>query len=236
MSDPTRLHDLHDDESAAERELLAASRADAPPSGARNRALAALGVATGAAITTTTIEVAHHGLRLASVLKVLGVVGLAAALGTFAYEKTLRAPAHVDAAPLPAISAQVDIPMPIPTYTTSEIAPTPVNSGVSSASPSASAPSKPHGPKAISTDDEIAWIDRAQKALADDPAKARRIVDAYRHDVSPRAFDEEATAIAAEASAKVGDRDRANREAKTFLATYPTSAYRDRVQAILAAP
>jgi hypothetical protein len=134
-----------------------------------------------------------------------------------------------------AISAQIDTPVPIPTSITSEIPPIPVNSAISSAPISASS-KPPHAPKAISTDDEIAWIDRAQKALADDPGTARRIVDAYRHDVSPRAFDEEATAIAAEASAKLGDHERASREAKTFLATYPSSAYRDRVQAILASP
>lgn len=235
MSDPIRLHDLHDEESAAERELLATSRADAPPSGARNRALAALGVAGGATLATSTaVESVHHGLRLASILKVLGVFGLVAALGTFAYEKTMRAPAHVEPTPQPTMTAQTDIPVPVPTPTASETPPTPVNSGISA--PSASPQIKPHAPKAISTDDEIAWIDRAQKALADDPAKARRIVDAYRHDVLPRAFDEEATAIAAEASAKMGDQDRAKKEAQTFLATYPTSAYRDRVQAILANP
>ena len=237
MSDPTRLKDLDSTESAAERELLEASRADAPPSGARSRALAALGVAGSATLVgSTVVETAHHGLRLASVLKTLAVLGLTAAIGTFAYERTLRAPVHVEPAPLAATSAQIDTPVPVSTPMASEIAPTPVNSAVSSSSaPNPSASAK-HAPKAISTDDEIAWIDRAQKALADDPAKARRIVDAYRHDVAPRAFDEEATAIAAEASAKLGDHDRATREAKTFLATYPTSAYRDRIQAILQTP
>jgi hypothetical protein len=238
MSDPIRLKDLDSAESEAERELLATSRADAPPSGARNRALAALGVAGSATlVTSTVVESANHGLRLASVLKVLGVFALAAAIGTFAYET--KSPPRGERTQAPAsVGAQIDTPVPIPTPIASTIAPNPVNSAISSVTPlpSASAPNKTHAPKAISAGDEIAWIDRAQKALADDPAKARRIVDAYRHDVSPRAYDEEATAIAAEASAKLGDHDRATREAKAFLATYPSSAYRDRVQAILASP
>ncbi|MEO7109784.1 MAG: hypothetical protein ABI183_05060 [Polyangiaceae bacterium] len=238
-SDPTRLNDLRDEESAAERALLETSRGDAPPSGARNRALAALGVASGAAaITTTAAESVHHGLRLVSLLKVLGVIGGVFVAGLVAYEAEVRAPAHVDSSPRTALSAQVDTPMSVPTYVVSDTSPTPANSAVSSSS--AQAVTKPHAPassaKAISADAEIAWIDRAQAALATDPGKARRIVDAYRHDVSPRAYDEEATAIAAEASAKLGDHERATREAKTFLATYPTSAYRDRVQAILASP
>lgn len=240
MSDPIRLHDLRDEDTAAERALLETSRADAPPSGARNRALAALGVAGAATtITTTTVASVHHGLRLASILKVLGVLGGVLVAGLIAYETKLHAPARVEpAAPKATISAQTDIPVPIPTLSATETSPMPMNSAISSAT--ASAPTKPHAPaptaKAISADDEIAWIDRAQSALANDPAKARRIVDAYRHDVSPRSFDEEATAIAAEASAKLGDQDRAQREAKAFLSTYPTSAYRDRVQAILVKP
>ena len=221
------------------RAVLETSRADAPPSGACNRALAALGVASSAvAVTTTTVESVHHGLRLATLLKVIGVMGGVLVAGLIAYEAEVRAPAHVDPPPKTVLSAQVDTPVSVSTYIVQEALPTPVNSAVSSAS--APTPTKPHAPapsaKAISADDEIAWIDRAQRALANDPGKARRIVDAYRHDVSPRAYDEEATAIAAEASAKLGDQERAQREATAFLATYPTSAYRDRVQAILARP
>jgi len=239
MSDPTRLNDLHDEESAAERELLATSRADAPPSGARNRALAALSVAGGATLLTlTAAESAHHGLRFARILTVLGVFGLVAAIGSFAYEKTRPASAPEARPAVPVIIVATDTPMSVPTPITPEMPPIAENSAVS-ASP-VSAPLKTRAPassaKPVSADEEIAWIDRAQKALANDPAKARHIVDAYRHDVSPRAYDEEATAIAAEASAKLGDQDRARREAEAFLATYPTSTYRDRVQAILSGP
>jgi hypothetical protein len=239
MSDPTRLNDLHDEDSAAERELLATSRVDAPPPGARNRALAALGVAGGATLVTlTTVESAHHGLRFTRILKVLGVFGLVAAIGSFAYEKTRPTSVHEARAAAPAMSVPTDTPMSVPTYISPEMLPIAENSAAS-ASP-VSAPLKTHAPassaKPVSADEEIAWIDRAQKALANDPAKARHIVDAYRRDVSPRAYDEEATAIAAEASAKLGDQDRAKREAEAFLATYPTSAYRDRVHAILSGP
>jgi hypothetical protein len=239
MNDPIRLKDLQSEDSAAERDLLETSRTDAPPTGARNRALAALGVASTAAAVTTTATSVHHGLRLASILKVLGVLGAVLVAALVAYEVKVRTPVQAEpSTPKIAMSAQPDIPVSVPTTMASEAPPSPAISAVSSAT--ASAPIKSHVPapsaKAISADAEIAWIDRAQSALANDPGKARGIVDAYRHDVSPRAYDEEATAIAAEASERLGDRERAEREAKAFLATYPTSAYRDRVQAILAKP
>ena len=164
MSDPIRLHDLCDEESAAERELLETSRGDAPPSGARNRALAALGVAGGAAaVTTTAVESAHHGLRLASLLKVLGVLGGVLVAGLVAYNVNVRAPAHVDPSPKTELSAPLSIPVPVTTSDATETPPNAANSSVPSSS--AKPPTNPHAPapsaKAISADDEIAWIDRA---------------------------------------------------------------------------
>ncbi|MGH7281005.1 MAG: hypothetical protein ACRELY_05740 [Polyangiaceae bacterium] len=90
--------------------------------------------------------------------------------------------------------------------------------------------------KSAEPDDELAWIDRAQRALALHPAKARAIIDAYRAAVAHRSYDEEAMAIASEASARVGDRSRALREASALEARFPASAYRDRVLALESEP
>ena len=87
-------------------------------------------------------------------------------------------------------------------------------------------------PARMAPDDELLWIDRAQRALVLRPAVARAIIDAYRAAVSPRTYDEEATALAAEASARMGDRDRATREALAFERAFPGSAYEDRVRAV----
>ena len=90
----------------------------------------------------------------------------------------------------------------------------------------------PLPPAPVARDDELAWIDRAQRALVARPDRARAIIDAYRAAVSPRTYDEEATAIAAEASSRVGDRERALREATAFDIAFPKSAYSERVRAV----
>ena len=99
------------------------------------------------------------------------------------------------------------------------------------AAPARNRASRPQ-PARMDPDDELLWIDRAQRALVLRPAVARAIIDAYRAAVSPRAYDEEATALAAEASARVGDRDRAMREVVAFGKAFPQSAYADRVHAV----
>ena len=83
------------------------------------------------------------------------------------------------------------------------------------------------------TTPEVDWIDRAQSALAHDPARALAIVDAYRSEVSPRKYDEEADVIAVEASQKSGDHARAVREAAAFETRWPKSAYRATVEALV---
>ncbi|MEO8799223.1 MAG: hypothetical protein ABI551_15140 [Polyangiaceae bacterium] len=232
MSDPPRL--LREG-SSLERALLESSANDRADEGAKQRALATLGLGAATAIaskaTLAPKAIVKASLWKLTIVKIATTVVVAGAAGGIAY-KTIARPVI---APPPAASITTrGQPLPTESAPTSEL-PT---SSTLIVEPPPSAPTHRTGPAASEApspvpDHEVDWIDRAQTALARDPARALAIVDAYRAQVSPRVFDEEADVIAIEASKKSGDLVRAKREASTFAALYPKSAYRAKVLALV---
>lgn len=233
MSDPPRL--LREG-SSLERALLESSANDRADEDAKQRALATLGLGAATAIASKTTlapkAIAKASLWKLMIVKIATTVVVAGAAGGIAYKTIARpviapppAPSTTTRGqPLPTESAP---PSELPTSSALIVEPSPALPTHRTARP---APSEAPSPV---PDHEVDWIDRAQTALARDPASALAIVDAYRAQVSSRVFDEEADVIAIEASKKSGDLARAKREASTFAALYPKSAYRAKVLALV---
>ena len=236
MTDPTRLRE---EGSELDRSLLESAKLDEPSEGAEARALAALGLTTAAstapgAMTTTKSWTALH---LAAIAKVTGALLVIAGIAVIAFRANRSTGTHA------ATATSISTPTPTPTPTPSP-SPSPSPNPTPSPSPTPTPNPNPTPSTVPSTKSpalqkpasEVEWIDRAQAALAHDPARALAIVDDYRARPGPHGFDEEASAIAAEAAQRSGDHARATREANAFLAKYPSSAYRDRVQAVIDNP
>lgn len=245
MSGPVRLRESG---SALERELTSSSDVDAPIEGAKGRAFAALGIgAVGASIApgiaTAAAKRAIFGIHLSSSVKIVSAVAIASATAVGGYEMHVHRAAEISAnhpnavvVPAPTISATPILPTPITPPVAIDPTPSALPKSVAAPSASHDANSREPAPRPHHDDSaELTWIDRAQSALKNDPAHALEIVDEYRQTVSPRAFDEEASVIAIEASERTGDTARAQREADQFFVTYPHSAYRSRIDALLSA-
>jgi hypothetical protein len=204
VSGPVRLREGG---STLERELTSSSDVDTPIEGAKSRAFAALGIgAVGASmaptIATAAAKRALFGIHISSGVKIVSAVAIASATAVGGYEVHVHRAAEIRANQPKAVA--------VPSVTTSALPmiPTPVAiDPVPSALPkSVAAPSASHDqnsqelPPRPHHDDsaELSWIDRAQSALKNDPARAQR-------------------------------------EADQFVATYPHSAYRSRIDALLKA-
>ncbi|MEO7110150.1 MAG: hypothetical protein ABI183_06905 [Polyangiaceae bacterium] len=237
MSGPVRLREGG---SALERELTSSADIDLPVDGAKQRAFATLGIVAGAsvapAVATAAVKRALFGLHISSTVKIVSVVALASATAIGGYEIHARHSAtHANELP-----STVVVPATPVAAAPVVVMPTPIEIAPSSAPKMIATPPASREPASTSRprhDDiaELDWIDRAQSALKTNPARALEVVDGYRQNVSPRAFDEEATVIAIEASERTGDPERAQREADQFSVVYPHSAYRSRIDALLAA-
>jgi hypothetical protein len=237
MNGPVRLRE---EGSALERELTSSADIDLPIEGAKQRAFATLGIVVGAsvapAVATAIAKRAIFGIHISSTIKVVGVLALASATAVGGYElrahraATRASDAHSLVVPERPVSVapHIDLPAPIevPVTTPTE---TPKPLPTSAAPHDTTANPRPHHDDIA----ELDWIDRAQSALKTNPSRALEIVDGYRQSVSPRAFDEEATVIAIDASERTGDPERARREADQFFVAYPHSAYRSRIDALL---
>jgi hypothetical protein len=245
VSGPVRFRESG---SPLERELASSSDVDAPIEGAKSRAFAALGIsAVGASIAptiaTTAAKRALFGIHLSSSVKIVGAVAIASATAVGGYEMHVHRAAEITAnqrpsviVPAPTISAAPVLPTPIASSSLNDPVPSALPKSVAASSTAHDQNSQELAPRPHHDDSaELTWIDRAQSSLKNDPARALEIVDAYRQTVSPRAFDEEASVIAIEASERTGDTARAQREADRFFVTYPHSAYRSRIDALLSA-
>ncbi len=239
MTGPVRLREAG---SALERELTSSADVDVPIDGAKHRAYAALGMVAGAsvapAVATAAAKRALFGFHVSSTAKMVSAVAIASGAAIGGYEMHARHAARaietpsvivvpattISAAPIP-----IEMPTPPTRIETPSSLPKPIATAPASREPISNP--RPHHDDTA----ELDWIDRAQSALKTNPARALEIVDAYRQQVSPRAFDEEASVIAIEACERTGDPDRAQREADQFFTTYPHSAYRGRIEALLKA-
>lgn len=78
---------------------------------------------------------------------------------------------------------------------------------------------------------ESALLQRAQSALASDPARALALTDQHRRSFRSGALSEEREAIAIQALRGLGREPEARARAARFETKYPNSVHRSRVQA-----
>ena len=105
------------------------------------------------------------------------------------------------------------------------------------APPPESAPGKVqarHTRSAAPSTRESALLQRAQSALADDPARALTLTNQHRRSFPSGALSEEREAIAIQALRRLGREPEARARAARFETKYPNSVHRSRVQATAA--
>lgn len=256
---------LHEDADEFERELLgSASEHESPPPGARERAMAAIGLlpaAPGASRgpASTTSAGSHSsalaGLALAAALVVGGtVIGVSfksfdSRAGTqngggASSNAGVTSDAHVE---------PIEHPVSAPPTSVAEAAaaaPSITPDVLPNARPerTAAIPSARRVPEHVKVesapagrvdDDALAretlLIDEARRAVASgDPARALGLLDVHDRDFSPAAFSVDAEVLRIEALEKVGRTADADRLAQAFLVRHVEGSYARRVQAVRA--
>jgi hypothetical protein len=82
--------------------------------------------------------------------------------------------------------------------------------------------------------DEVAALDRARRAMDDDPEQALAALDAYRDKHANGVLAQEAQVLRIESLSRAGKHDAARASAATFLAKHPSSPLAGRVRTVLA--
>ena len=229
MNDPVRL--LASPEATdLEKELLGAWGDEKPSAAARDKTLAALGLAGGAAAAAAgSIAPKAIASGWALVAKWIGlgaiVVG-ATAVGVTRLAHHDAAPTQtVAATPLERHTATPPAPIATTTATTVELPDSP---------PAQHAHAHAAAPVASSITQQVAALDRARGALdAGDTSRAVRLVDAYEAEYPSGAFVQEAEVVRIEALVRAGNAAEADRAGKHFLAAYPKSPHDARVRSLL---
>ncbi|MEZ4447497.1 MAG: hypothetical protein R3B72_50945 [Polyangiaceae bacterium] len=260
MTEPRRLLNGGDEAMAT---LLRSAQDDAPSPEARERALAALGLAGGTAAVLTSIAAAKAEQGALAKLGVsLGaakwplVAGLCIAftggLGLWVTAGQVDEPAHHGLALAPTWAAAPHTRPAVPH--TSPVAPAapaaapaeaeldprahegaePAAAPVVAAAPATTAHARGPIPARPSLAEEVAALDRARKALADDPEGALDALDDYRERFHDGALAEEAEVLQIESLARAGKADATRARAAAFLAAHPESPLAPRVRAVVA--
>jgi hypothetical protein len=217
MSDPPRLLSPESSASEFERRILRAWADERPAAGAREAALAAVGLGPPAARALALAKLAKWTMLL---------LGIGAPVVVALYRAQART------VPLARVEAMSrDETTSIPTLEVLR-APPPVSSARSAA-----VRAQPHARIAPDTlPAEIAALDRARAALHGDPANARALVDAYDATFPRGALREEAMVVRIEALVAAGDADEARRRTAMFVASYPNSPHVLRLRRLLPEP
>jgi hypothetical protein len=243
--------------------LLRSAKLDAPSSGARRRAMIALGVGGSLLASSSASAASVAGIGL---VKWLGIAVVASALvaGSVATVQTISASApagpaqrgattHVQAVEAVVVERSVasvqgeaalqKLPEP-----TAEAAVAPIAGAAATAEtialgslPAAPAPgaAKVAAPRAQATEapslaDEVAALDRASQAMASDPKAALAQLEKHDKRFAGGALGPEAMVLRIEALAKSGESARASALANEFFAKHSDSPLRGRVRSILA--
>jgi hypothetical protein len=227
--------------------LLKSAALDAPASGAKDRAQAALlgglgggggggpGAIGGAAGAGAAVKLAS----LSSLWFGAAVMGSVLGIGVYGVAKTeAKAPIVAMAESAPSAIAPAAAPVPATPERTSE--------PMEPAAPSAEAPSEPApaphptpAPSSLkrSTAEQLSLVDAARVALAkNDTAQALGTLDDLDRRFPRGEFAEEAAVLRIEAlvgSGNADQRERAQALAARFLTAHPKSAYAKRVRSIL---
>lgn len=166
---------------------------------------------------------AHAGVAK---LVAAAVVGVGAGGGAVLWALShFAAPADVPAAaPVPAVSEPVPAPAAAAARPT---APSPPESAVAHPARSATAP--------VAAEPEDALVDRAQRALAADPAAALRLAGEHARLYPAGELAQEREVVAVTALARLGRGEEAHARAAAFKRRWPTSAHVRKVDDALAA-
>lgn len=232
MSDPVRLL-ASDDATDLERELLGSWKDEQPGTAARDKTLAMLGVAggaaTGAAAAGGSIAPKAVAASWAALAKWLTIGAFAVGATTAGVTAMVRHRAAAVAAPAPPAPVTPVATQP----TTPLVAPPPVVDVPDSPPPTHRA-QHVAAPAASSIVQQIAALDRARGALEQgDAARARKLVDAYETDYPGGALVQEAELLRIESLAHDGKSAEATHAGKRFLAAYPNSPHDARVRALM---
>ncbi len=257
MTDPRRLRE---DASGLEQDLLLAGAEDGPPAKAKDRAVVALGFATGTAVTTgaatagattAAAKVTVLGMSV-STAKILGVCIASSAIAAVAVRSvtshTSTAPRPVVVSPsaaTPVASAMRSAPSAAPVLARPSL-PEPVpdtnaTPPASAAAPVLAAPApvraadvaSSHPAPATSMSDELALLDLARAAYrSGDPARTLTLLK--EHDemfpTSPLALESQVLRI--DALAAAGRTGEALDAADRFLAAHPNEPLSRHVQSL----
>ena len=257
MSDPKRLLTEGSD---FERAMLEAWEAERPSAAARDRVLAIAGagaivgvgataiasqavvrggvsiakwVAVGAlaiATTAATIAFVRHDSRHLPMQVVSGQVVSGHAVSTHA----ASTPPAIDSAPAPLDTARAIAAPAIP-----DVIPSPSSLPLAMpakkpASPRASQKNDPSVANAASLNAQIAWLDRARRAIeAGDPATALHLLDDYRATYPEGTLSQEAELLRIEALLAGGQRAAAESLATRFIAAHPSSPHARRIRELV---
>lgn len=239
MSDPKRLF-IDADEGSLERSLLDAWTADGPSQAAREKTLAALGLATAGSVVGTTAASASIApkavLATAGLMKWFGLLILALGLsaGVFVFLKRDRVAQPLISISAPTTSAIAPSAAPSTTVVTMNLDSLPQD--VPTATPSARVHSAHPAPRPAdsSLSPQIALLDRARAALAaGDASRAENLAERYEGDFPNGAFTQEAEVLRVEALIGEGRRDDATTVGKHFLDAHPTSPHAPHLREIL---
>jgi hypothetical protein len=250
MTDPPRLLEHEADE--LEREMLLAGLGDAPSS-ARRRAISA-GLGVGMASTLTVASTAKAGVTsgakatasqsvswLSQLVRAPWTLGGAVGVAAIATGVSLWPAAHSPPSPVrPALTASLSkpaaqqapaLPFDEPTQNASRPAqPQPPSVTVSRV------PTPPVGAPAAATSlsDELALLETARQALVrGEPRRTLSVLDEHARSFRRPRLTTEASVLRIEALVASGDRPRASRLGKDFLAKHANGPYERRVRSLI---
>jgi hypothetical protein len=256
MTDPQRLLSGGGDE--VELALLASARADAPSQEALKRAMLAVGiggslaaaatVASAAAVAKASMPPAAAAAAaskssLVLLVKWVGIAALGGLAGWGVVHELTPAPQSLALAPVSDDAARRDFafdkaPTSPPQAGPAVAGPTedPATSALAGdeghVAPEASRTKAPAAPRKPTLADEVAALDKARKAMDDDPEAALAAVESYEKGFKGGVLAEEAEMLRVESLARAGKKEEARAAAAAFLARYPKSAHAARIRAL----
>jgi hypothetical protein len=222
---PRRLSDTGD---ALQMRLLRSAKSEAPPEGVERR----LAAATGLLVATGGGALSMRGWTkwLLGGLLVVGAAGGPVVWSAAGAKLRKELVGHVGTAPAIDVRAGVALELPVP------------GASKRAAGELRTAPARAPGVldkgvrPAPSPDDELALVRAAKVALVKHDARsALRALDEHARAFPHGVFAEEAGAVRVEALRLDGQEDAARSVGRSFLATYPRSAYAQRVRSALLA-
>lgn len=226
---------------------LSAARARGPDD-ARLQALeASLSAALGAAAMTagagstappsaSTAPVTAPGLVSAGALKItVAIVAFAAAAGGLLAHRWRdpRPVVPVGVAPLPHTGASsLTAPPPAPPKVDPSVVAAPAPTAVRAEAKQSIGASRPsrHDARPPAVADQLAVIERAQRALANDPTTALALVERHHRALARSPYAQEAEVVAVAALVRLGRTDEARARAARFAARYPDSVHAPRMR------